>query len=153
MESHIVLDTGCIGFLPFLVQLLIHLSDDLIEKCGKAVSLQTVHVSLFRQLGFFQLFQTISKRISLGGQLFLFCFAAFLFSDLLPKFFQRRIIHMECPFPALRFFIQKLVQKMLPIIYKCFGDNVAVRIFILTRMNRAIVEAKNFSIRHSEENG
>ena len=115
--------------------------------------LQTVHVSLFRQLGFFQLFQTISKRISLGGQLFLFCFAAFLFSDLLPKFFQRRIIHMECPFPALRFFIQKLVQKMLPIIYKCFGDNVAVRIFILTRMNRAIVEAKNFSIRHSEENG
>ena len=31
---------------------------------------------------------------------------------------------------ALRFFIQKLVQKMLPIIYKCFGDNVAVRIFI-----------------------
>lgn len=75
------------------------------------------------------------------------------FCDLLPKLFQRRITHMECPFPALRFFVQKLVQKMLPIIYKCFGDNVAVRIFILTRMNRAIVEAKNFSIRHSEENG
>lgn len=91
--------------------------------------------------------------ITQDGEIFLFCFAAFLFSDLLPMFFQRRIIHMECPFPALRFFIQKLVQKMLPIIYKCFGDNVAVRIFILTRMNRAIVEAKNFSIRHSEENG
>jgi len=120
---------------------------------GKAVSLQTVHISLLCQLGFFQLFQAISKRISLGGQFFLFCFAAFLFSDLLPKLFQRRITHMECPFPALRFFVQKLVQKMLPIIYKCFGDNVAVRIFILTRMNRAIVEAKNFSIRHSEENG
>ena len=60
---------------------------------------------------------------------------------------------MECPFQALRFFIQKLVQKMLPNIYKCFGDNVAVRIFILTGMNRAIVEAENFSIRHSEENG
>lgn len=101
----------------------------------------------------FQLFQAVRKRISLGGQFFLFCFAAFLFSDLLPKLFQRRITHMECPFPALRFFVQKLVQKMLPIIYKCFGDNVAVRIFILTRMNRAIVEAKNFSIRHSEENG
>ena len=134
MESSIVLNTGCIGFLPFLVQLLIHLSDDLIEKCGKAVSLQTVHVSLFRQLGFFQLFQTISKRISLGGQFFLFCFTAFLFCDLLPKLFQCRITHMECPFPALRFFVQKLVQKMLPIIYKCFGDNVAVRIFILTRI-------------------
>ena len=66
---------------------------------------------------------------------------------------EARQLHMECPFPALRFFIQKLVQKMLPIIYKCFGDNVAVRIFILTRMNRAIVEAKNLSIRHSEENG
>ena len=26
--------------------------------------------------------------------------------------------------------LQKLVQKMLPNIYKCFGDNVAVRIFI-----------------------
>ena len=153
MESSIVFHTGCIGFLPFFVQLFIHLSDHLIEKCGKAVSLQTVHVSLLCQLGFFQLFQAVSKRISLGGQFFLFCFAAFLFSDLLPKLFQRRITHMECPFPALRFFVQKLVQKMLPIIYKCFGDNVAVRIFILTRMNRAIVEAKNLSIRHSEENG
>ena len=153
MESRIVLDAGCIGFLPFFVQLFIHFSNHLIEKCGKAVSLQTVHISLLCQLGFFQLFQAISKRISLGGQFFLFCFAAFLFSDLLPKLFQRRITHMECPFPALRFFVQKLVQKMLPIIYKCFGDNVAVRIFILTRMNRAIVEAKNLSIRHSEENG
>ena len=95
----------------------------------------------------------VRKRISLGGQFFLFCFTAFLFCDLLPKLFQRRITHMECPFPALRFFVQKLVQKMLPNIYKCFGDNVAVRIFILTRMNHAIVEAKNFSIRHSEENG
>ena len=153
MESSIVLDTGCIGFLPFLVQLFVHFSNHLIEKCGKAVPLQTVHISLFCQLGFFQLFQTISKRISLGGQFFLLCFTAFLFCDLLPKFFQRRITHKECPFPALRLFVQKLVQKMLPIIYKCFGDNVAVRIFILTRMNRAIVEAKNLSIRHSEENG
>ena len=54
MESSIVLNTGCIGFLPFLVQLLIHLSDDLIEKCGKAVeffnsavdTLQTIVVGL-----------------------------------------------------------------------------------------------------------
>ena len=84
------------------------------------------------ELSDISLFQAISKRISLGGQFFLFCFAAFLFSDLLPKLFQRRITHMECPFPALRFFVQKLVQKMLPIIYKCFGDNVAVRIFICT---------------------
>ena len=153
MESHIVLDTGCIGFLPFLVQFFIHFSDYLIEKCGKAVPLQTVHISLFCQLGFFRLFQAVRKRISLGGQFFLLCFTVLLFCDLLPKLFQRRITHKECPFPALRFFVQKLVQKMLPIIYKCFGDNVAVRIFILTRMNRAIVEAKNFSIRHSEENG
>jgi len=38
---------------------------------------------------------------------------------------------MECPFPALRFFVQKPVQKMLPIIYKCFGDNVAVHTALL----------------------
>ena len=36
----------------------------------KAVSLQTVHISLLCQLGFFQLFQAVSKRISLGGQFF-----------------------------------------------------------------------------------
>ena len=40
MESSIVFHTGCIGFLPFFVQLFIHLSDHLIEKCGKAVSFQ-----------------------------------------------------------------------------------------------------------------
>ena len=136
MESRIVLDTGCIGLLPFLVQFLIHFSDYLLEKCGKAVTFQTVNISLFRQLGFFQLFQTISKRILLGGQFFLFCFTAFLFCDLLPKLFQRRITHMECPFPALRFFVQKPVQKMLPIIYKCFGDNVAVHTALLAAQCR-----------------
>ena len=93
MESSIVFHTGCIGFLPFFVQLFIHLSDHLIEKCGKAVSFQTINIGLFCQLGFFQLFQAVSKRVPLRGQFSLLCFTAFLFCNLLPKLFQGRIAH------------------------------------------------------------
>ena len=72
--SGIILDSGSVGFLAFFVQLLVHLSDDIIEKRCKATALQLVYICLFLHLDGFQFPNTGRERTTLGAQFGNLCF-------------------------------------------------------------------------------
>lgn len=86
---------GRLGFLTLLVQLLVHLADDIIEKRCKAAALQLIYVCLFLHFDGFQLPNTGGERTALCAQFGNLRFQLPLPGDLFLKLLQLFIIEFH----------------------------------------------------------
>ena len=67
--SGIVLDSGGVSLLAFLIEPLVHFADHIVEERCKASSFQTIHIGLLIHLDRFKLPNTGSDGVSLAAQL------------------------------------------------------------------------------------